>query len=297
MARLVVAGRPLCASGTLRSRPGFAATVIVTLALGIGANVAIFSVMDAVLLRPLPFARPDRLVHLREAFESKVDTRSEASFPDYLDWRARNHVFGDLAGYQGGGFLLGGAQPATLRGARVTSNFFEVHGVRPMAGRTFEAGEDAPGAPPVVLLSYGFWLRQFGGDRGIVGRSITLDGASATVIGVLPESFTFARGDDSPRAARDARRSSARAARGVNCQSGELAGPMSCDAFENASKVRTVGGPDCEVEVGSIPLAADTLGDVRSRRASTGGFPHFFRDEWTLITRKKKHENPFMFHL
>ena len=177
----------------LRSRPGFAATVMVTLALGIGANAAIFSVVDAVLLRPLPFARPDRLVHLWEVFESKVDTRSEASFPDYLDWRARNKVFSDLAGYQGAGFLVGGAQPTTSRGAKVTSNFFDVLGVRPMVGRSFAAGEDAPGVPRVVLLSYGFWQRQFGGDRSVVGRAITLDGAQATVIGILPVEFTFAR--------------------------------------------------------------------------------------------------------
>jgi hypothetical protein len=167
--------------------------VVVTLALGIGANAAIFSVVDAVLLRPLPFARPDRLVHLWETYESKVDTRSEASYPDYLDWRTRNTVFSDLAGYHGAGFLLGGAQAVTVGGARATANFFDVLGVRPMIGRVFAAGEDVPGAPHVVILSYGLWLRQFGGDRDIVGRSIPLDGGRATVVGVLPQRFTFAR--------------------------------------------------------------------------------------------------------
>jgi predicted permease len=177
----------------LRSRPGFTLTVLLTLALGIGANAAIFTVVDAILLKPLPYAQPDRLVHLWETFESKVDARSEASYPDYLDWRARNHVFTDLAGYQGGGYILGGATPQMVGAARVTANFFDVLGVKPLLGRTFAAGEDAPGAPRVVLLTYGFWQRQFAGDRSIVGRPIVLDGTPSMVIGVLPKEFTFAR--------------------------------------------------------------------------------------------------------
>jgi predicted permease len=177
----------------LRSRPGFTLTVLLTLALGIGANAAIFTVVDAILLKPLPYAQPDRLVHLWETFESRVDARSEASYPDYLDWRARNHVFADLAGYQGGGYILGGATPQMVGAARVTANFFNVLGVRPLLGRTFAPGEDAPGAPRVVLLTYGLWQRQFAGDRGIVGRSIVLDGTPSTVIGVLPKEFAFAR--------------------------------------------------------------------------------------------------------
>jgi predicted permease len=177
----------------LRARPGFSITVLLTLALGIGANAAIFSVVDAVLLRPLPYAQPDRLVHLWEVYDSRVDGRSEASYPDYIDWRQRNKVFADLAGYHGGGFLLGGAQPAQVGGGKVTTNFFDVLGVRPMIGRSFAPGEDAVGAPVVVLLSYGFWQRQFAGDRNVVGKILTLNGANATVIGVLPESFTFAR--------------------------------------------------------------------------------------------------------
>ncbi|MDB4878104.1 MAG: permease [Gemmatimonadetes bacterium] len=177
----------------LGTRPGFTATVLLTIALGVGANAAIFSVVDSVLLRPLPFTQPDRLVHLWETFHSNVDNRSEASYPDYLDWRARSKTFTDLAGYHGGGFLFGGSQPATVSGAKSTANFFDVLGVRPLVGRTFSAGEDAIGAPKVVLLSYGFWQRQFGGDRAVVGRAVTLDGTAATIIGVLPESFQFAR--------------------------------------------------------------------------------------------------------
>ena len=177
----------------LRARPAFAATVILTLMLGIGANAAIFSVVDAVLLRPLPFARPDRLVHLWEVYHSNVDSRSEASYPDYLDWRARNHSFADMGGYHGSGVLFGADHPSPVPAARSTANFFDVLGVHAALGRTFAPGEDAPDAPQVVLITHGFWERRFALDSTVVGRTISLDGRPATVIGVLPESFQFAR--------------------------------------------------------------------------------------------------------
>ncbi len=177
----------------LRARPGFALTVLLTLALGIGANAAIFTVVDSILLRPLPYASPDRLVHLWETYRSNVEGRSEASYPDYLDWRARNRAFADMAGYQGGGFILGGATPQLVGAAKATANFFDVLGVKPLLGRTFAPAEDAPGAARVVLLTFGFWQRQFAGDKGVIGKRITLDGAPATVIGVLPKEFAFAR--------------------------------------------------------------------------------------------------------
>jgi putative ABC transport system permease protein len=177
----------------LRARPGFAVTVLLTLALGIGANAAIFSVVDAVLLRPLPFGRPERLVHLWETFESKVDSRSEASYPDYLDWRTRNRVFMDLAGYHSWSFLLGGQQATPVGGGKATANFFDVLGVHPILGRMFLPGEDAVDAPHVALLSYGLWEREFGRDQNVVGKTITLDGAPYTVVGVLPSDFRFAR--------------------------------------------------------------------------------------------------------
>ena len=181
------------AARSLRKRPSFAATVVLTLALGIGANGAIFSVVDAVLLKPLPFARPDRLVHLWEVFQSKVDNRSEASYPDYLDWRTRNRAFSDMAGYHGSGFVFGAEHPQIVRAAKTTWNFFDVLGVHPLVGRTYALGDDDVGAPRRVLLGYGFWQRNFAGDRSVVGRTITLDGANATVIGVLPKEFQFAR--------------------------------------------------------------------------------------------------------
>ena len=177
----------------LRARPAFAATVVLTLMLGIGANAAIFSVVDAVLLRPLPFAQPDRLVHLWEVYHSNVDSRSEASYPDYLDWRARNHAFADMGGYHGSGVLFGAEHPSPVPAARSTSNFFDVLGVHAILGRTFAPGEDAPDAPQVVVITHGFWERRFALDSSVVGRTISLDGRPATVVGVLPESFQFAR--------------------------------------------------------------------------------------------------------
>jgi predicted permease len=180
----------------LAKRPLFTATVLITLALGIGANAAIFNVVNGVLLRALPYDEPERLVHLWETFESRVASRSEASYPDYLDFRARAKSFTDLAGYQGSTNVLGVAEPATIRTATVTANFFSVLGVVPVLGRSFLPGEDAVGAPRIALLTYGTWQRRFAGDRAIVGKSITLDGVPAMVIGVLPESFRFARASD-----------------------------------------------------------------------------------------------------
>ncbi|HEY4129978.1 MAG TPA: ABC transporter permease [Gemmatimonadaceae bacterium] len=177
----------------LRARPVFGLTILITLALGIGANAAIFSVVDALLLRPLPYAKPAELVHLWETFRSNVENRSEASYPDYLDWRVRNHSFADLGGYHGGGFLVGGTQPFMVTGAKSTANFFDLLGVHAVVGRTFLPGEDAVGAPRVALLTYGLWTRQYAGDRAVVGRAITLDGNPATVVGVLPSDFSFAR--------------------------------------------------------------------------------------------------------
>jgi len=176
---------------SLRSRPALALTVLLTLALGIGANASIFSFVDTVLLKPLPFARPETLVQLWETFESKVDQRSEAAYLDYLDWRARNVVFADLAGYQDADFIVGAEHPTIVGGMKVTANFLDVLGVHALVGRTFIEGEDSPGAPKIALLTYGFWQRQFGADRSIVGRTTVIGGASATIVGVLPESFRF----------------------------------------------------------------------------------------------------------
>ena len=156
--------------------PGFALIAVVTLALGIGANTAIFTVVNAALLRGLPYREPDRLVHLWEMTPQKEFPRREASYPDFLDWR-RNQSFEAMAAYTGGGFTLTGRDaPELIQGARASADFFKALGVEPIAGRAFQPGDDSPGAANVVLLSYGLWQRRFGGAGAIVGQSLTLNG-------------------------------------------------------------------------------------------------------------------------
>ena len=177
----------------LVKKPGFALVAIVTLALGIGANSAIFTVVNAALLRPLPYREPERLVHLWETTPRQQFGEREASYPDYLDWKGNNQVFEDVAGYTRRSFTLTGRDtPERLEGAAVTDNFLQVLGVEPILGRSFRRGEDLQGAERLVLLSHGLWQRRFGSDPKIVGQTLALNGESYAVIGVLPESFQFA---------------------------------------------------------------------------------------------------------
>ncbi|HXW56151.1 MAG TPA: ABC transporter permease [Candidatus Cybelea sp.] len=182
----------------LARSPGFAAVAIVTLALGIGANTGIFSVVYAALLRQLPYAQPNRLITLSE-LRDPSDQYWDVSYPDYLDWQKQAKSFISLAGFSNDAFVFHGAgQPEILPAAQATTNFFSTLGVRPMLGRDFAAGDDvvisgdASALPKVALLTYGFWRTHFGADPGIVGRSMQLDSSSVTVIGVLPRDFEFA---------------------------------------------------------------------------------------------------------
>jgi putative ABC transport system permease protein len=169
--------------------PGFTTIAVLTLALGIGANTAIFSVVQSVLLRPLAYHDPDRLVVMWEV-EPSFSTATIA-WPDLLDWQRDNTAFASLAGYRRDNFTLtGGAQPEMLSGGRVSASFFNVIGLPPLLGRTFRADEDKPGAPGLVVLGYSLWQRRFGGNESIVGQAITLNGELYTVIGVLPADFT-----------------------------------------------------------------------------------------------------------
>ncbi|HVG38018.1 MAG TPA: ABC transporter permease [Pyrinomonadaceae bacterium] len=171
-------------------KPGFSLITILTLALGIGANTAIFSVVNAVLLRPLPYADPDRLVRLSE--DSPQVPQMSISYPNFLDWRAQNTVFSGLAAMQFRSLnLTGRNEPERLAGRAVSYDFFDVLGVRPAQGRNFVREEDQPGANPVCLINHGLWQRRFGSDAKIVGQVLTLNGANYTVIGVLPESYAF----------------------------------------------------------------------------------------------------------
>ena len=176
----------------LVKHPAFTAIAVVTLALGIGGSTSIFTVVDAALLRGLPYKSPDRLYHIWENTGKKEFPKREFSYPDYQDYQ-QNNVFEGLAAYTGGGTILSGyGDPENLNSPRVSANFFSVLGVDPVLGRTFQTGEDTQGGPKVTILTYGFWQRRFGGDPGIVGRALTLNGDSYTVVGVLPASFQFA---------------------------------------------------------------------------------------------------------
>ena len=181
------------AARALLARPGFALAVVVTIALGVGANAAIFGVVDAALLRPLPFAEPDRLVHLWERSATGEGGRYEATYPDLLDFRERATTLDGIAGYHRARVTLStGERGLVLPAAKVTANFFDVLGVTPLAGRGFAEGEDALGAPHVMMISHGLWRRVFGGAREVVGRTVQLDGVPFTVVGVLPPDFHFA---------------------------------------------------------------------------------------------------------
>ena len=177
---------------SLFKRPGFVAVAVVTLALGIGGSTAIFTVVDAALLRGLPYKSPDRLYHLWEKTPQEQFSKREFSYPDYQDYQ-KNNVFEGLAAYTGGRVILSGeGEPESVGGPRVSANFFSLLGVDPILGRTFQAGEDQPNGPSVTVLTYGLWQRRFGGDPKVIGRALTINGQTFTVIGVLPQNFQFA---------------------------------------------------------------------------------------------------------
>ena len=178
--------------GLLKHR-AFTAIAVVTLALGIGASTSIFTVVDAALIRGLPYKSPDRLYHLWEKTPQDRFSKREFSYPDYQDYEKNNVFEGGLAAYTGGGALLtGSGESENIFAPRVSANFFSVLGVNPILGRTFQAGEDRPGGNRVTVLTYGFWQRRFGGDPGVIGRGLTINGEGYEVIGVLPASFQFA---------------------------------------------------------------------------------------------------------
>src|ERR1051325_4752027 len=177
---------------TMLKKPGFTLIAVITLALGIGGSTAIFTVVDAALLRGLPYKSPESLYHLWESTPQKQFAQREFSYPDYQDYQ-QNQVLEGLAAYTGGGGIITGrGEPQRVFAPAATANFFSVLGVEPFLGRTFQPDEDKPGAPRVVVLTYGMWQRNFGGDPGAIGQSITYNGDSYTIVGVLPASLQFA---------------------------------------------------------------------------------------------------------
>jgi len=172
----------------MRKSPGFMAAAILTLALGIGANSAIFSIVNGVLLRPLPYTQPDRLVWFWE-IQPHLE-RAPFSGADFIDYRSQNHTFEQVEAMRSIGLTWTGHGTAKLvRGGIVTPNFLSMLGVQPQLGRAFVESDGAIGAPRVVVLDYDFWQSEFGGDAGAVGSTMVLEGQTATIVGVLPESF------------------------------------------------------------------------------------------------------------
>src|SRR6186713_1683837 len=168
-------------------KPGFAVVVIATLALGIGANTAIFSVVHGVLMRPLPYRDADRLVLVHQAAPRIGDPSIGFSVPDFMDFRERQRAFSAMSEYHSMWFiLLGRPEPERVQTAVVSDNFFDLLGVKPLFGRTFQPGEDKQGAAPVLVLSYNFWQKSFAGDPNVVGQIVEMNNRPHTIVGVLP---------------------------------------------------------------------------------------------------------------
>ncbi|MFY9804123.1 MAG: ABC transporter permease [Candidatus Acidiferrales bacterium] len=180
----------------LAKSPGFTAVAVLTLALGIGANAAIFSVVYSALLRPLPYYQPDRLVTLGEGRVQSRDNVADSqntSGPDFADWKKMAKSYQALAAYGFDAFTLGGnGEPKAVFATQVTPNFFATLGVKPALGRLFLDGEDVGDGPHVTVLTYGAWRGDFGGDPKVIGRTVTLDNKPVTIVGVLPRDFQFA---------------------------------------------------------------------------------------------------------
>jgi len=176
---------------SLRTSPRFTITALVTIVLGVGANATIFSVLNPLLFKPLPYPEPERIVSVFRT--SPQSDRWPHSMANYLDQRARNTVFEHLAAVNNGdtSFAEPGQPAERLFTLRTTGNFFALFGVGPLLGRTYSDADDQTGAPEVTVLSYGFWQRRFNGDPDVIGRSIRLDGRNATVIGVMPKDFEY----------------------------------------------------------------------------------------------------------
>ena len=197
----------------LRRTPSFTLVALFTLALGIGANTAIFSVVNGVVLRPMPFEEPERVIRV---FSGREGRRGAVSVPDFMDFRRQARSFERLAAfYDGASTLTGDGEPERLIGARVTADFFPVLRVRPIVGRTFAPGEDAEGADRVVVLGEPLWRSRFGADPAIVGRELVLDGHPHTVLGVVPAAQRYPGDADIWTASRFDARSLAPTSRGA----------------------------------------------------------------------------------
>jgi putative ABC transport system permease protein len=180
----------------LLKRPGFTIIAVLTLAIGIGANTAIFTVVNATLLRPLPFKDPDRVVMVWDYLPkfAKTADKLPSSSGNFVTLQSQNHVLDNLAAFRAWSWQSTGGEPEQLKGARVTADFFAAIGVAPALGQAFTRDDDAPGAAPVALISHDLWQRNFAADRSVIGKTLTLDGRTVRIVGVMPPGFRFPGG-------------------------------------------------------------------------------------------------------
>src|SRR5688572_23983358 len=178
------------AARTLLRSPGFAIAAVVTLGLGIGATTMVFSLVNAIVLRPFPYEESSQLIQLTEMERS--GEYESTSYPNFVDYRAGIRGLSGLGAYTNETITLRGQAGAErVEGGAISYNLFDILGIRPLIGRTFRAAEDVPNGERVVLLGYGLWQRSFGGDRSVVGRTVNVDGEPSVVIGVMPPDFAF----------------------------------------------------------------------------------------------------------
>ena len=189
------------ALGSLRRSPAFSAIAILTLGLGIGATTSVFSVADAVVLRPLPYPEPDRLVRVFETDFSSGDDRDTFAGANFVDWKAASTSFEELAAFRTLTWTVTGqGEPRRIAGVSVTSNFFAVFGIDTHIGRALSPEIDIPGSDTVAVIGYSLWQSEFGGSGDALGRSITLNGTPFTIVGVMPAGFSFPSGTRVPYA-------------------------------------------------------------------------------------------------
>ena len=180
------------AARTFRRAPGFLLLTVLTIAIGVGANAAIFSIVNAVLLRPLPFGRPNDLVLVTDADRRTRQNNFDASPANFLDWRVRQHSFTGMAGFRQAGFALsGGDRPESVPGAIVNANFFDILEVRPALGRAFHSGDEGPGASRVAVLSDGLWRQRFGARPSVIGQTLRINDEPHTIVGVMPPGIDY----------------------------------------------------------------------------------------------------------
>jgi predicted permease len=259
---------------TLRKNPGFTLIAILTLALGIGANTSLFSMVNGVLLNPLPYPNPDQLITLHE---SKPNFKNGSiSYPNYRDWQKDNNTFSAMAIARGYAYsLTGRGEPEQVRAQFISSDFFSVLGVQPVLGRTFAPGEDVIGGPPLAIIGAGLWKRKLGSSPDVLGQALTLDGKDYTIVGVIPASFDlFLRSANITEVYVPIgqwsnpllnRRGAGLGIHGIGRLKPDVTFDQAVADMDRISRNLSAAFPDTNNNIGAslIPLRQDMLGDVQ----------------------------------